>query len=916
MNPSEISPSLDNNRPENYQENFTRIRSDLINSLLLTSAFLGLPTVLASLLRIQEVGWKDILFLYIGIYPLILITALLRKRLPVNARALILAIAAYLIGVVGLYGWGLQGSGPLFLVITCLLVMLLFGRKFGWVAILASVASMLVIGLGASRGYIQYEYNTQQYAISPGAWITAASILLLITSLLSITITKLFDSQKSFIDKLDQRTIDLESANQQLRLEISERQKAEQALQRQNMYLAALQETNLDLISRLDLDNLLENIVIRAGELLGTSHGFLDLVEPGKNELEPKVATGALKDSLKYKVVPGEGLAGKVWQSNQPLLVDNYDAWPGRVQGFVPETIRSVLGVPLVSESQVIGILGLAYDYKSQRTFSQDDISILCQFAQLAAIALDNAWLFAETNEILCREKRLKEMSGILSNTQNITNTMVQFLPLAAELVGAQAAFLGVASADQQAMDYPYLYNLPAELSHRPTPKGQGLAWKIIQSGQPLMEDDYSTHPDSIQHWSAINPGSFLGVPITAGQEKIGVLGLFSRQAGNHFTDNHLSLAQIIAQQAALAIQNARRFEKERARRQRQSVLFHLSANLAAILEEDQVWRQLAEGLYDESLGYTHIETLKWDPENKERIIRDCVGWAKNLGYERLSAGEGLSERPVLDGKIHYSPDVTLEPCYIPGLGTGSEADIPIRVENELVGVLVIESAKPYAFGLEDLNVFTAAANQAGVAIGRARLLKNTRKQLAEIKNLQEQLREQAIRDYLTGLFNRRYMQETLPRELARARRDSSPLSIMIMDLDHFKRVNDTYGHRAGDHYLQALAELLKQHTRAGDIVCRYGGEEFVVIMPGAELSNCRQRGEQLRIDIAELRVKFSGKDLNVTVSIGIAAYPDHGKNGEEILIMADRALYQAKHSGRNMVVVYSASEENPAYLD
>ena len=916
MNPSEITLSLNNDQPENYQENSLRIRSDLINSLLLISAFLGLPAILASLLRIQEIGWKDILYLHIGIYPLILITALLRKRLSLNVRALVLAIAAYLIGIVGLYGWGLLGSGSLFLVITCLLVMLLFGSKSGWVAILGSVAAMLVIGLGASSGYIQYEYNMQRYAVSPTAWITAASVLLLITSLLSITITKLFDSQQSFIDKLDQRTSDLESANQQLRLEISERQRAEQALQRQNMYLAALQETNLGLISRLDLDNLLENIVIRAGQLLGTSHGFLDLVEPGKNELEPKVAIGALKDSLKYKVVPGEGVAGRVWQSNQPLLVEDYDAWPGRIPDFVQDTIRSVVGVPLVSESRVIGVLGLAYDCKSQGTFSQEDISILCQFAQLAAIALDNAWLFAEMNEILLREQRLKQVSRILSNTNELSETMIQFLPLAAELVGAHAAFLGVVSADEQAMDYPYLYNLPADLGQKPAPKGQGLAWKIILSGQPLIQDDYSAHPDSIQHWAAINPGSFLGVPITAGHEKIGVLGLFSKEAENHFTKDHLSLVQILGQQAALAIQNARRFEKERARRQRQSVLFHLSANLAAILEEDQVWQQLAEGLYDASLGYTHIETLEWDPENQERIMRDCVGWAENLGYKSLFAGEGLSERPMLDGKIHYSPDVTLEPGYIPGLGTGSEADIPIRVEDDLVGVLVVESAKPYAFGLEDLNVFTAAANQAGVAIGRARLLRSTRQQLTEIENLQTQLREQAIRDALTGLFNRRYMQETLPRELARARRDNNPLSIMIMDLDHFKRVNDTHGHRAGDHLLQALAELLIQHTRAGDIVCRYGGEEFVVIMPGAELSNCWQRGEQLRIDVAKLHVRYSGRDLNLTLSIGIAAYPDHGKTGEEILIMADRALYQAKQSGRNRVVIYSDFEENPAFFE
>jgi diguanylate cyclase (GGDEF)-like protein len=916
LNPTELPPSLHNNLPESYQENIARLRSDLINSLLLTSAFLGLPAVLASLLRIQAVGWNTTLYLHVGIYPFILVTALLRKRLSVNVRASILAISAYLIGVIGLYAWGLLGSGSLFLVITCLLTMLLFGRKTGIVAILVSVAAMLLIGLGASNGHIQYEYNLQQYAVTPIAWITATSILLLITSLVSISITKLFESQQSFVSKLDKRTSDLQEANQRLRQEISERQRAEETLQRQNMYLAALQEMNLGLISRLDVDNLLENIVQRAGQLLGTSHGFLDLVEPGTNELEPKIAIGALKDSLKYKVIPGEGLAGKVWQSCQPVLVADYDSWSGRILEFSPNKVRSVIGVPLLSRERVIGVLGLAHDYQTQQEFTQEDIEILGQFAQLAAIALDNAWLFTKTHETLQREQHLKQVARILSSTNELSETILRFLPLAAELVGAQAAVLGVVSADGQAIETLYLHNLPKESTPNPAPKGKGLAWKIIQSGQPLILDDYSAHPEAIPQWAAASPGGFLGLPIIAGQEKIGVLGLFSQQPKKHFSNDHLSLAQTVGGQAALAIQNARRFENERARGQRQATLFRLSAKLAAILDEDQVWQQVAEGLFDASLGYTHIITLEWDPDCNERIIRGCVGWAEKFDCRHISAGQGLSERPLLDGQPHYSPDVTLEQGYIPGLETGSEADIPIRVEDDLVGVLVIERAKPYAFSQEDLNVFTAAANQAGLALGRARLLHSTRQQLAEIELLQAQLREQAIRDALTGLFNRRYMQETLPRELARARRDNSPLSIMIMDLDHFKRVNDTHGHRAGDHLLQALAELLKRHTRAGDIVCRYGGEEFVIIMPGAELSNCQQRGEQLRADVAALHVRYSGKDLNVTISIGIAAYPLHGKSGEEILIMADRALYQAKQLGRNRIVVYSDFEENPAFLD
>lgn len=177
--------------------------------------------------------------------------------------------------------------------------------------------------------------------------------------------------------------------------------------------------------------------------------------------------------------------------------------------------------------------------------------------------------------------------------------------------------------------------------------------------------------------------------------------------------------------------------------------------------------------------------------------------------------------------------------------------------------------------------------------------------QFAEINALKEKLREQAIRDPLTGLFNRRYLQETLKRELARARRDRTPISIVMLDIDLFKQVNDSYGHAAGDLMLQDLGEMLRNITREGDVACRYGGEEFIAVMPGAPLAIGVERAELIRHEFEFLKVRIKNFKLHPTLSIGVAAYPDHADSMDELLSAADQALYLSKQNGRNQVQTF-----------
>ncbi len=166
-------------------------------------------------------------------------------------------------------------------------------------------------------------------------------------------------------------------------------------------------------------------------------------------------------------------------------------------------------------------------------------------------------------------------------------------------------------------------------------------------------------------------------------------------------------------------------------------------------------------------------------------------------------------------------------------------------------------------------------------------------------------LREQSVRDHLTGLFNRRYMEETLERELLRASRKQFSLSVVMLDVDNFKRFNDIHGHAAGDAIMRELGKLLKAHIRGGDIACRYGGDEFLLLLFDVTREVIRERAEAIRQHAKLLHLQIDGKVLDaITLSIGVAFFPEDGSTSASILKTADDALYRAKHEGRDRVVI------------
>ena len=272
-------------------------------------------------------------------------------------------------------------------------------------------------------------------------------------------------------------------------------------------------------------------------------------------------------------------------------------------------------------------------------------------------------------------------------------------------------------------------------------------------------------------------------------------------------------------------------------------------------------------------------------------LVENASKWGDFSGEVMFAPEDCLALRSGRIYVVKGEPDELL--CrHLGGRAAADYLCVPMMAQGESVGLFHLRPAPSSRTGLTEAKkqLASAVAEQVGLAFSNIKL--------------RATLRDQAIRDPLTRLFNRRYMEEFLELELRRAKRGGRPIGLILADIDHFKKFNDTLGHEAGDALLIALSGFFQTHVRGYDIACRYGGEEFVMILPEASLENSRKRAESLRETAKRLEVRYLDKPLGmVTLSFGVAVYPDHGQTSEALLRAADAALYRAKAEGRDRVV-------------
>jgi len=344
-----------------------------------------------------------------------------------------------------------------------------------------------------------------------------------------------------------------------------------------------------------------------------------------------------------------------------------------------------------------------------------------------------------------------------------------------------------------------------------------------------------------------------------------------------------LSVALVLGAFVRLDREMRRRRDAEVARERELSNLLELGERLQGsrdVSEAYETIREFAPRFFDGCAGFVS----RVEPDGHQVSRATTWGEAALLGEASFNRGEcGALER--VEGSEWRGPATG---CRHFGAEPGTTLCLPLPANAEPRGALHLTSGS--RIGEDVVQRACIVSEQIALALSNLELRRT--------------LTEQSISDPMTRLYNRRYLDETLPRELSRASREERPLSMVLIDVDHFKRINDTFGHDVGDEVLKAIAGLLRSQTRTGDIASRLGGEELLVVLPGANLEQATAKAEALRERIAALEVRAPDGPIGpVTASFGVAVFPRHGDSADELLKSADRALYAAKHAGRNQVL-------------
>jgi diguanylate cyclase (GGDEF)-like protein len=382
---------------------------------------------------------------------------------------------------------------------------------------------------------------------------------------------------------------------------------------------------------------------------------------------------------------------------------------------------------------------------------------------------------------------------------------------------------------------------------------------------------------------SDLNPASLPDLPVrlSVGWFYALAIGIFSK----HFKHSGSKLLHL------LDTLNERTTELERTQIQLETI-YETSRSLGEIHNLDEVFVEV-NNIADNILGYPMCGILLLDKEKRNlELVAKVIGGDKEIfrNPKKISL-KGISGKAIETGRVVRVADLTTMDNYISGLkGAKSEMAAPMIARGKIIGVLNAESTKLAAFSERDEKLFTILAGSAGMAVENARLHKR--------------ISDLTMTDDLTGIFNYRYFVQRLEEEKRRAARYDLPLSLIMLDLDWFKKTNDTYGHEIGNIVLKEIVQVVKSCIRDTDTFCRYGGEEFIIILPQTGSSESSVLAERIRAEVEkhDFGIATDIPGLRVTVSIGTTSFPDNGLSTMELVQTVDMALYRAKGAGKNMV--------------
>jgi diguanylate cyclase (GGDEF)-like protein len=709
-------------------------------------------------------------------------------------------------------------------------------------------------------------------------------------------------------------------------------------LQARIQVLEHLQRALRAIFAAPDVAGVLQAGLEAALALSGATEGLIALVERSQGTLRPQVTTARLRGLLEGTFRPGEDLPGKVWQSGALLTVADYPSWANANAPLRPFGWCAAVGAPLLAEGAVVGVMALGAPQTGAhpQPLRSDGLE---ELGAILSQALENVSAFQRTRVQLREAQAALTIWGQRSRLERLITAMSthfinaepaeieRSLPLALQTVAqsleADRSYLVLFNADDGHAEVVGAWHRPTTPDPRQTlgelqPNGQSWWLDRLNRLETVQITDLNSLPYEAGPTAEIMRRQgmqfFTAVPLISKRAVVGYLGLDGTHPSEPLSATLLTLLKDAGEMFVSALERkwaaetlalARQHEQAQSERMAQSTLqSHLITEMGDLLlacrtadEAHPIIGRYMRHLLPNVSGSLYLIRNPEDPAEQiatwgeappppiehELIVNECWGMRR--------------------GRLHRVLDTHSEPLcgHIHAPAPAAYLCAPLIAQGETIGLLHLRAAAeaPQPSARIEASAPLAVTVAGHIALALSNL------------NLRDKLRGQAIRDPLTGLFNRRYMEATLERELRRASRHATTVGVIMFDVDHMKPINDALGHDAGDTLLKGLGELMMRLFRGEDVACRYGGDEFTIVLPEASLADAWQRAEQLREAFRRLELVHNNKPLGqVTLSIGVALFPDHGATAERLLQAADSAAYIAKSEGGDRVMVGKTGED------
>jgi diguanylate cyclase (GGDEF)-like protein len=573
---------------------------------------------------------------------------------------------------------------------------------------------------------------------------------------------------------------------------------------------------------------------------------------------------------------------------NMPEMTEPLPALPGgRFEDFkrvlAEENIRHMTAVSLQTREHNFGVI--LFPHAELRVFGSSNLRLLIGLALQIGLTIENYVVMHDAQRRTKEYELLTQIGQAISSRLDQDEILRTIQKELGQIFDTSEFYIAFQEGDQ------ICFELETE-NNRILPKrcrrlSNGLTELIIRTGQALLIR--SDLEKTRERLGAIQVGGrpakcFCGAPIMLGGKPAGAMVAMNKEREYVFQQRDLDVMQTAAGQLSVAVENARLFAEELRRSKQLNFLNNISKMAISSEDAEQMLADIVAEI-QKTFQYDHIGIGILDYVTKEIEIKAEAGATAHARGKRIPLGVGIVGRVARSNEralVHNSGEGQLV-GVLPDSRT--VLCIPITYGESLLGVLNVESRQENAFSTQDVLIMSTLADLLATALHNTFVF--------------QKLQQQSITDGLTGIKTRRFFWEALTSEWKRASRSGRPFSVVLIDLDKFKEVNDSFGHLEGDLVLARVGRLLEQRCRQSNVVARYGGDEFVILMPETGIDQAHSLAERLRLWLAQDAMLA---EHHISGSFGVASFPAHGFSAEDIIRVADAGMYAAKHNGGNRV--------------